>query len=91
METLAKPHTKLAIILICIYIIDNVVGFLGRCYNIYQTKKGWLKFLAAPFPQIYALTLFPWKKSNEVTKITDDDVSQIGKHIKIDIDEGRLG
>ena len=56
-----------------------------------SNKKGWLKFLAAPFPQIYALTVFPWKKSNEVTKITDDDVSQIGKHIKIDIDKGRLG
>ena len=87
LEALSKGHTKLAIFFMFLYIFHNVFGFVGRCYHIYKTKEAWWKYLlVAPFHQIFALTVLPWKTRKE-TSLTDDEVSQIGKHVKINIEE----
>ena len=86
---LSTGHTKLAIFLISLYLLESVVGFFGRCLHIYKYQSVWWKyFVVAPFSQIFALSVLPWgsRKRNDVC-LSDQEKAQISKHVKIEIEE----
>ena len=84
---ISTGHTKFAIFVISLYLLESVVGFFGRCLHIYKYQSVWWRyFVVAPFSQIFALSVLSWgRKRNDF--LSDAEKSQIGQHVKIEINE----
>ena len=89
LTALSKGHTKFAIFVVSLHLFESAIGFFGRCFHIYRFQSVWWKyFFVAPFHQIFALSVLSWgsRKENNVC-LSNDEKSQISKHVKIEIDE----
>lgn len=86
-EVLSSGHTQAALSMVLVYILDHLVGFIGRILHISKNYQSYWNFLLIPFHQVFTLTVLKRllrKKENPI--LTKDVQDDLDKCVKIDIE-----
>ena len=89
-----SPHGKFMLFLTLLFILDNILGWLGRVFQVYDNRLRFWKYLITPFNQIFILSFLPWKKlvklgrsdHAELAEVYKEFVKEDNKYVAVDME-----
>ena len=91
-KTFDSRHIKSALVLMFIYFLDHILGFVGRLFHVYKYEKtGRWKFILTPFNQIFTFAILPWGNilnlvRNKPTVLSKEVENQISHDVKFEVE-----
>ena len=69
-----------------LFVLDNILGWQGCVFQVYDNRFRFLKYLITPFNQIFLLSFLPWMKLDKLGRSGHADLAEVYKtYIKEDI------
>ena len=78
-------HGKVMLFFTLLFILDYILGWVGRVFQVCNNRLRFWKYLITPFNQIFLLSFLPWMKLVKLGRIDHPDLAEVYKtYIKED-------
>ena len=74
-----SPHSTLMLIMTLVFLLDNVIGWMGRMFHVYDARLKFWKYFLTPFNQIFLFSFLPWKKLIQLGRGNHAELAEVYK------------